>query len=197
MLRIRFSRVGKKNAPSFRLVLTPKTSPPKGKFLEILGFYNPRTKEKGFQKERILQWISKGAQPSDTAHNFLVKEGVIEGKKVSVHSRAQRKKKETADSSTEASAKEEKVPAATEETQTEGESPAEETPTAEGAPTETPADETPKEETPNEEESAPVENAPKEEEVSTEEASPVSDSPSEDPSGTPSADESTNGIDKE
>ena len=94
MLRIRFSRVGKKNAPSFRLVLTPKQSPPKGKFLEILGFYNPRTKEKGVEKERVLHWIKQGAQPSDTAHNFLIKEGVIEGKKLSVHSTAKRKKEE-------------------------------------------------------------------------------------------------------
>ena len=97
MLRIRFSRVGKKNSPSFRLVLTPQTSPPKGRFLEILGFYNPRTKEKGVQKERVLHWISQGAQPSDTAHNFLIREGVIEGKKVSVHSTAKRKKAETAE----------------------------------------------------------------------------------------------------
>ena len=86
MLRIRFTRVGKKNAASFRLVLTPKLSSTKnGKFLEILGFYNPRTKEKGVKAERIQYWISKGALPSDTAHNFLVKEGIVKGKKRAVH----------------------------------------------------------------------------------------------------------------
>ena len=90
MLRIRFSRVGKKNAPSFRLVLTPTESPPKGKFLEILGFYNPLTKEKNVMKERIAYWISQGARHSDTAHNFLIREGVIQGKKISVHAKSKK-----------------------------------------------------------------------------------------------------------
>ena len=87
MLRIRFLRVGKKNSPSFRLVVTPKESPPKGKFLEILGFYNPRLKEMNLKKERIEYWISQGAQPSDTIHNLLIKEGIIKGTKIPVHGR--------------------------------------------------------------------------------------------------------------
>ena len=143
MLRIRFSRVGKKNAPSFRLVLTPKQSPPKGKFLEILGFYNPRTKEKGVQKERVLHWIKEGAQPSDTAHNFLIREGVIEGKKLSVHSTAKRKKSEEASAAKEETPKEEESSAK------------EETPAAEEAPnpeTDQPSDEA-KDESPAEESS--------------------------------------------
>lgn len=91
MLRLRFLRVGKKNAPTFRLVVAPRRSPPRGgQFKEILGFYNPRTKERGVKKDRILYWISQGAQPSDTAHNFLVKEGVIQGAKIAVHAKSKK-----------------------------------------------------------------------------------------------------------
>lgn len=85
MLRLRLRRVGKKNSPAFRLIVTPRRTGPKtGRFLEILGFYNPRTHEKGIKKERILYWMSKGAQPSNTVRNMLISEGIIEGRKVRV-----------------------------------------------------------------------------------------------------------------
>ena len=77
MLKIRLQRVGKKNAPSYRVVLAEHTAPPQGKFQEILGFYNPRKKEKNFKKERIEHWLSKGAQLSPTVHNLLVDEGIF------------------------------------------------------------------------------------------------------------------------
>jgi len=77
MLKIRLQRIGKKNAPSYRVVLAEHTAPPQGKFLEILGFYNPRKKEKSFRKERIEHWLSKGAQPSPTVFNLLVDEKII------------------------------------------------------------------------------------------------------------------------
>lgn len=82
MLVIRLQRVGKKNQPSYRIVLVEKTAPVKGKFIEILGNYNPVLKTKKFEKDRILYWISKGAQASPTVHNLLVGENIIEGKKV-------------------------------------------------------------------------------------------------------------------
>ena len=81
MLIIRLTRVGKKNSPSFRVVLTERQNPIKGKFIEILGHYNPRAKALDFKKERILYWISKGAQCSATVHNLLVSEKIIEGPK--------------------------------------------------------------------------------------------------------------------
>ena len=77
MLKIRLQRVGKKNSPSYRMVLVEHTAPPQGKFQEILGFYNPRKKEKSFKKERIEHWLSKGAQLSSTVHNLLVDEKVL------------------------------------------------------------------------------------------------------------------------
>ena len=82
MLIIRLQRVGKKNQPSYRVVLTEKAYPVKGKFIEILGHYNPRLKTKSLNKERILYWLSQGAQTSPTVHNLLVDEKVIDVLKV-------------------------------------------------------------------------------------------------------------------
>jgi len=93
MLAIRFLRIGRKHHPSYKIVVIDKRRAPKsGKFVEQLGFYNPITKEKGINKERIQYWLSCGAQLSDTVHNLLIKEGIIEGKKIAVHSTKKRKK---------------------------------------------------------------------------------------------------------
>ncbi|HSS97792.1 MAG TPA: 30S ribosomal protein S16 [Terriglobales bacterium] len=68
MVRIRFRRVGGHNQPSYRIVATDKESPVKGRFIEVLGFYNPRTEPVTIQLEegRIYDWIKNGAQPSDS-----------------------------------------------------------------------------------------------------------------------------------
>lgn len=85
MLKIRLQRIGRKNDPSFRAVLTDsKNSTKSGKFLEILGTYNPKTGEKILKAEQIKYWMGKGAKCSDTMHNFLVHEKVISGKKINV-----------------------------------------------------------------------------------------------------------------
>lgn len=82
MLRIRLSRVGKKNKAQFRLTVADARRSPTGKFIEIVGHYDPHTKEKVFKQERIEYWISKGAKPSATVHNFLVDAGIIKGDKI-------------------------------------------------------------------------------------------------------------------
>ncbi|OGI68288.1 30S ribosomal protein S16 [Candidatus Nomurabacteria bacterium RIFCSPHIGHO2_01_FULL_42_15] len=89
MLKIRLQRIGRKNDPAFRVVLTDsKNSTKSGRFLEILGTYNPKVLDKklrvSFADDRIKHWLSKGAKLSDTMHNFLVQNKVIEGKKVNV-----------------------------------------------------------------------------------------------------------------
>ncbi len=85
MLKIRLQRIGRKNDPAFRAVLTDsKNSTKSGKFLEIVGTYNPKAGETVFKTERIEYWMSKGAKLSDTMHNFLVHKGVIKGKKINV-----------------------------------------------------------------------------------------------------------------
>lgn len=82
MLVIRLTRIGKKNQPAYRVVLTEKTNPVRGKFIEILGNYNPRLKQKSLKIEKIRYWLSKGAQASPSVHNLLVTEKVIDAEKV-------------------------------------------------------------------------------------------------------------------
>jgi len=82
MLKIRLSRAGKRNKAQFRVTVADGRRVPGGKFIEILGHYNPHTKERVLKNERIEYWISKGAKPSATVHNFLVDAGIIKGEKV-------------------------------------------------------------------------------------------------------------------
>jgi len=88
MLKIRLQRIGRKNDPAFRVVLTDsKNSTKSGKFKEILGSYNVKKGEVLFKQDRIIYWMSKGAQVSDTIHNFLVHQKIITGKKKNVLSK--------------------------------------------------------------------------------------------------------------
>lgn len=82
MLKIRLQRTGKRNQPSFRVVLQEHSWAPSAKALEILGFYNPRLKQKSIKEERVKYWLSKGAQSSPTVHNLLIGEGIVRGEKV-------------------------------------------------------------------------------------------------------------------
>jgi len=92
MLVIRFFRIGKKNQPSFKIVVTDKRKPARaGRFVEEVGFYNPVTKEKILKNERIKYWLSVGAKPSPTVFNLLVSEKIIEGKKIAVHKKPKAK----------------------------------------------------------------------------------------------------------
>ncbi|MSR78901.1 MAG: 30S ribosomal protein S16 [Candidatus Taylorbacteria bacterium] len=86
MLKIRLQRVGRKNIPTFRVVLTDsKNSTKSGRFLEVLGSFDPRNDaSKIVDSERVKYWISKGAQLSGTLHNFFVSNKVITGKKINV-----------------------------------------------------------------------------------------------------------------
>jgi len=88
MLKIRLQRIGRKNDPSFRAVLTDsKNSTKSGRFLEIVGTYSPKGGDKTFNTERIMHWVGKGAQLSDTMHNFLVDAKAITAKKINVLSK--------------------------------------------------------------------------------------------------------------
>lgn len=77
MLKIRFSRTGKKGQPSFRIIVAEHTAPIKGKHVEIIGTYLPARQPKVvmIKKERVEHWISKGAQPTDSVAALLKKEG--------------------------------------------------------------------------------------------------------------------------
>jgi small subunit ribosomal protein S16 len=80
MVRIRLRRVGLKRQPSYRLVVADKESPRDGKYLEIVGFYNPRTEPFTFdvKEDRIFDWMQKGAQPTDSVAQLFKSVGLMD-----------------------------------------------------------------------------------------------------------------------
>lgn len=96
MLAIRFNRIGKKNQAAFRIVLQEKGRAPGRKHVEMLGSYEPHMKQIVLKKERILHWIGLGAQPSDSVHNLLVKEGVLTDAKRAIKMEKPKAKEEPA-----------------------------------------------------------------------------------------------------
>lgn len=101
MLRIRLTRVGKKNSPAYRLVVADQQKAVKRKFIEIIGNYNPTQKPKTIviNKERALFWLSRGAQATPTVHNLMCDNGVLPKKdkinKVYGKAKPKKEKKET------------------------------------------------------------------------------------------------------
>ena len=81
-VKIRLTRMGDKKSPFYRVVVADSRSPRDGRFVEILGTYNPLTNpaEIKLDVEKAKKWIANGAQPTDTAKDLLVKSGVIEKK---------------------------------------------------------------------------------------------------------------------
>ncbi len=79
MVRLRLRRVGAKAQPSYRIIAADKEAPRDGRFLEILGFYNPRTQPETIQivEDRVYDWLSKGAQPSESVVRVLKAAGTM------------------------------------------------------------------------------------------------------------------------
>lgn len=85
MLMMRLQRVGRKNDPSFRIVVTDKRTGVKSdRHVDRLGSYNPKLNHIQLDAEKAKEWLAKGVQPSDTMHNLLVSQKVITGKKINV-----------------------------------------------------------------------------------------------------------------
>lgn len=76
--RIRMRRMGAKKSPFYRIAVVDSHSPRDGKFIEEIGFYNPKSQpaEIRLEKEKALEWLKKGAQPSPTVKTILKSEGV-------------------------------------------------------------------------------------------------------------------------
>jgi small subunit ribosomal protein S16 len=76
--RIRLARVGSKKNPIYRVVVADSRSPRDGRFIEIVGRYNPQTQPStiDLDAEKIQHWISKGAQPSDSVRRLLKSQGM-------------------------------------------------------------------------------------------------------------------------
>ena len=79
MVKIRLRRVGAKKQPSYRIVATDSRAPRDGRFLEILGNYNPRTDPPSVElsEERVRHWLSQGAQPSEVVARLLKRKGIL------------------------------------------------------------------------------------------------------------------------
>jgi small subunit ribosomal protein S16 len=80
MVRIRFRRIGLKGQPSYRIVASDKESPRDGRFLEILGFYNPRTEPStlNVKEDRIYHWMQNGALPTESVGQVFKSAGVLD-----------------------------------------------------------------------------------------------------------------------
>lgn len=77
-VRIRLTRVGASKNPIWRIVATDKRSPRDGRFLEVVGLYNPQTNPStiDLKEDRIKAWIDKGAQPTQTVKRLLKAKGI-------------------------------------------------------------------------------------------------------------------------
>lgn len=95
MLKIRLQRIGKRGQAYFRVVVVEHTTRPKGKYLELLGSYDPHKNEIKVKGDRVKHWLSKGAKLSETVNNLLVDRKIIEGKKVQVWKAKKKDKKES------------------------------------------------------------------------------------------------------
>lgn len=152
MLMMRLQRVGRRNDPSYRIVVTNKRSGPKSnKHVDRIGSYNPKQKTFQLDVDKAKEWLAKGVQPSDTMYNLLVSKGVIEGRKRNVLPKKSPvineeavKAEEEAKAAAEAKASEETAEAS--DTPVEEEAPVEaEAPTEEQSPEEKPTEEAPAE----------------------------------------------------
>ncbi len=93
MLAIKLKRVGKRGQVSFRVVVIEKRLKLQGRYVDDIGWWNPRTNQYDVKKEKAEQWIKNGAQPTDSVHNLFVKAGAIKGPKIPVHGKAKGKEK--------------------------------------------------------------------------------------------------------
>lgn len=113
MLKIRLQRVGRRNIPRFRVVLTDsRNSTKSGKYLEVLGSYNPVHDKKEVDVERVKHWLSKGAQPTGTVYNFFIDQKILSGKKKNVLPRRKPVQKEAPAQAAQAGASEASAPTA-------------------------------------------------------------------------------------
>jgi small subunit ribosomal protein S16 len=85
MLMMRLQRVGRKNDPSYRIVVTDKRTGPKSdKHVDRIGSYNPKMNSVQLDAVKAKEWLAKGVQPSDTVYNILIGQKVVEGRKINV-----------------------------------------------------------------------------------------------------------------
>ena len=79
MVRLRSQRYGSKKNPFYRFVATDSRNPRDGRYIEVVGTYNPLTNPATikFDTEKVMKWLKAGAKPTDTVKSLLTKEGLI------------------------------------------------------------------------------------------------------------------------
>ena len=77
-VKIRLTRIGKKKAPSYRVIVADSRSPRDGRFIEEIGYFNPLSDEVKIDAEAAKKWIANGAQPTETVKSLLKKNGIID-----------------------------------------------------------------------------------------------------------------------
>ncbi|HUA09838.1 MAG TPA: 30S ribosomal protein S16 [Candidatus Acidoferrales bacterium] len=95
-MKIRLRRMGAKKQPTYRFIVADSRSPRDGRFIEILGHYNPRTEPKTLEvnAEKAKEWLAKGAQPTETVRRLFAEKGIMERGPVPTTKRTPRKGKE-------------------------------------------------------------------------------------------------------
>jgi small subunit ribosomal protein S16 len=113
VIKIRLRRTGQKHQPSYRVVVADKDAPRDGKFIEILGYYNPRTEPVTFEvkAERVQHWLGVGAQPSDTVHRLLHQRGLIATEPAKRETKPTKAEREAAEAAAKAAAEAKKAAA--------------------------------------------------------------------------------------
>lgn len=96
MVKIRLRRMGAKKQPTYRFVVADSRAPRDGRFIEILGHYNPRTEPKMLEvdADKAKEWLAKGAQPTETVRRLFAEKGIMERGPIPTTKRAPRKGKE-------------------------------------------------------------------------------------------------------
>jgi len=79
MVKLRLTRMGSHKRPFYRIVAATSTAPRDGRFIEIVGTYNPVTEPAivNIDEEKVLKWLSNGAKPTDTVRSLLSREGIM------------------------------------------------------------------------------------------------------------------------
>ena len=80
MVKIRLKRMGMKKKPFYRVVVADERAPRDGRFIDEIGYYDPMKKPSliNIDKDKALDWMQKGAQPTDSARSLLKRAGVLE-----------------------------------------------------------------------------------------------------------------------
>ncbi len=95
-VKMRLTRMGDKKSPFYRVIIADSKAPRDGKFIDIVGTYNPLTNpaEVKLDNEKVAKWLANGAQPTDTVRGLLVQNGLLEAKPMPAKTNAKKKKSE-------------------------------------------------------------------------------------------------------